>query len=428
MSVEASKTAGGPPRTRDRKPPTVRTRRVFYALATVFVLFLAASSAPSPLYAIYQQHWHFSAWVLTVVFALYVVGLLAALLVVGGLSDHVGRRPVLAAAVGLEVLALVTFLAAEDVGVLALARVLQGIATGAATTTLSAALVDLEPARGRAGMFTAVAPLAGLAAGAVGSGLLVELAPAPTRLVYAVLLVGMLASAVVVAGMRETSGRRPGALGSLRPRVGLPAHLRPDILPVVPVMVSGWALAGMYLSLGPSVAADLLGLRSALLGGLVVGLLVGPGAMAVFLLRGRAATALLVPGALLLGGGTLTSLVGIRADAAWAAALGTILAGAGLGTSVLAAMGTVARVARPHERGEVFATANVISYLGNSVPAVLGGIAVTVLGLRTATEIYAVTIAVIALLALLLHVRRLRTERTTATPAPAGDQRPREIR
>ena len=389
----------------------------FPGVAAILVLFLAASSAPSPLYAVYQQQWQFTAWVLTVVFALYVVGLLGSLLVVGALSDHLGRRPVLAAAIGLEMVALVLFIVAGDVFVLSVARVLQGIATGAATTTLSATLVDLEPshARGRAGVITSVGPLTGLALGALGSGLLVEFGPAPTRLVYALLFGAMVLAAVVVALMPETSPRRPGALASLRPRVAMPAHLRADIVPVVPAMVAGWALAGMYLSLGPSVAAELLGLHNRLVGGLVVMLLAGTGALAIFLLRSRPGSSLLAPSSALLGVGTLISLAGTAGGLGWLAGIGTVVAGFGFGASVLATFGTFARLARPHERSAVFALANVIGYLGNSVPAVLGGIAVTALGLKTATEIYALAIVVITFTALLLRLNQLRTHRRAAT-------------
>ncbi|MFB8003194.1 MFS transporter [Nocardia sp. NPDC056000] len=377
-------------------------------MAAILVLFLAASSAPSPIYVIYQQNWQFTAWVLTVVFALYVFGLLGSLLVVGALSDHLGRRPVLAAAIGLELVALVLFLVAGNIYVLAVARVLQGIATGAATTTLSAALVDLEPARGRAGVVTSVAPLTGLAFGALGSGLLVEFGPAPTRLVYIVLLVAMLAAAVIVARMPETSPRRPGALASLRPRIAMPAHLRADIIPVVPAMIATWALAGMYLSLGPSVAAELFGLRSHLVGGAVVTLLAGAGALAIFLLRSRSAAWLLGPASVLLGFGTLLSLAGVVAELAWLAAVGTVVAGVGFGACVLATFGTFARIARPHERSAVFALANIINYLGNSVPAVLGGIAVTVVGLRTATVGYALAIVAITFSAFVLRLNQVR--------------------
>ncbi|MEU6123417.1 MFS transporter [Streptomyces sp. NPDC047123] len=388
-------------------------RTAFPGAAAIFVAFLAASSVPSPLYALYQQQWHFAAWVLTVVFALYVVGLLGSLLVVGALSDHLGRRPVLGAAIVLETLALVLFLTAGNVTVLAAARVLQGIATGAATTTLSATLVDLEPphARGRAGVITSVAPLSGLALGALGSGALVEFGPAPTRLVYGLLLAAMGAAAVVTVLLPETSPRRPGAVASLRPRAALPAHLRADIVPVVPVMVAGWALAGLFLSLGPSVAGQLLGLHSRLVGGIVVTLLAGTGALTVAVLRARSAASLLAPASAVLGLGVLTALVGTLADLVWLAAAGTVVAGAGFGASVLATFGTFARIAGPHERSAVFVSANIFSYLGNSVPAVLGGIAVTTLGLRTATEIYAGTIVAVVAAAFLLQLRRLRSRR-----------------
>ncbi|GCD99342.1 MFS transporter [Embleya hyalina] len=417
MSIDPAVSAAASTVPFDEGTRGVLPRAAFPGVAAVFVVFLAASSVPSPLYPIYQRQWHFSAWVLTVVFALYVVGLLGSLLVVGGLSDHLGRRPVLAAAIALETVALVLFLAAGNVLVLAAARVVQGVATGAATTTLSATLVDLEPphAPGRAGVVTSVTPLTGLALGALGSGALVEFAPAPTRLVYALLLGAMASAAAVTALLPETSPRRPGAVASLRPRAALPAHLRADIVPLVPAMIASWALAGLFLSLGPSVAAQLFGLHSRLIGGVVVTLLAGTGALAIAVLRSRSAASLLAPSSALLGLGVLIALAGITADLVWLAALGTVVAGVGFGASVLATFGTFARIAEPHERSAVFASANIVNYLGNSVPAVLGGIAVTALGLRTATEIYAAAIVVIVFAAFLLRLNQLRARRRAVT-------------
>ena len=97
-----------------------RSRRLsrpvaFAAIAAIFVTFSAASAAPSPLYVVYQHLWGFSATTLTVVFAVYVAGLIGALLMLGALSDHIGRRPVLAAAIALEAVSLVLFLTAGDV-------------------------------------------------------------------------------------------------------------------------------------------------------------------------------------------------------------------------------------------------------------------------------------------------------------------------
>ncbi|WP_393101492.1 MFS transporter [Streptomyces sp. LN325] len=196
--------------------PSGRARRglsrpvAFASIAAVFILFMAASSAPSPLYVIYQQEWSFSATTLTSVFAVYVAGMIAALLVLGALSDHIGRRPVLAAAIALEAVAMVLFIVAGDVSILLTARFVQGIATGAAMTTLGATLVDLNPphAPHRAGVITGAAPTFGLGLCALGCGVLAQYGPHPTRLVYVLLLAGVVLAGLLVALLPETAQRR----------------------------------------------------------------------------------------------------------------------------------------------------------------------------------------------------------------------------
>lgn len=375
---------------------------VFSAISAIFVLFAAASSAPSPLYVVYQQQWSFSATTLTVVFAVYVFGLLGSLLVLGALSDHIGRRPVLAAAIGLEAVALVLFIVADDVTVLAMARVAQGIATGAAFTTLGATLIDVNPphAPGRAGLVNGIAPLGGLALGALGCGALVQFAPAPTQLVYAVLLAAMVVAATVVTRMPETAARRAGGRASLRPRVGIPARLRTDVLGIVPILVASWALGGLYLSLGPSVAATIFGLDSHLIGGLVVTLLCGTGAVSAYLLRSWPIERVLATAAALLAGGMVVTLAGVEAGAAALSAGGTIIAGIGFGASALGCFGTLARLAAPEERGGLLAAALVIAYVAFSVPAVVAGFASTSFGLRPTTLVYGLVVVALGLAAL----------------------------
>lgn len=380
------------------------------AVTAMLVLFMAAAGAPTPLYVVYQQQWGFPTSTLTLVFAVYVLGLLATILVVGGLSDHVGRRPVLAAAIALEAVALVLFLAAGGVATLLLARLAQGVATGAAITTLSAAVVDLTaPSRaGRAGLVTSVATLLGLAAGSVGAGALVEFAPSPTRLVYVVLLVGVLAAAVATALLPETAPRRPGALASLRPRVGMPDYLRPEFLSITPILLASWALGGLYLSLGPSVAAAQLGITDHFVGGLVAMLLCGTGALTALVLRNWPLPRTLLLASALLAVGTVGTLAAVDVGSAPLAALGTVVAGVGFGAAGLGAFGTMAALARPTERGAVFALTYVVSYLAFSVPAVVAGVAANVVGLGPTTTVYG---GVVALLGLVAVAARLRLRR-----------------
>jgi MFS family permease len=302
--------------------------------------------------------------------------------------------------------------------VLLTARLLQGIATGAAMTTLGAALVDLNPphAPGRAGVVSGVAPLGGLAVGALGCGALVQFAPAPTHLVFILLLAGMVVSAAFVALMPETATRRPGGLASLKPKVGIPQRLRPDVLALVPLLVASWALGGLYLSLGPSVAASLFGLTNHLVGGLVVTLLCATGAVTAFALKSWPTGRVLSIAAVLLTGGTAITLVGVIVESIALAALGTAIAGIGFGASALACFGTLARLAAPQERGEVFAVAFVISYVAFSLPAVIAGLAATTVGLHSTAVVYGLVVVLLGAITLVTQGLRARRHGGTSRP------------
>jgi MFS family permease len=396
--------------------PAPRPRRhdVYFAVVAVLVmLFMAASSAPSPLFVVYQRMWGFSSGVLTVIFAIYVLGLLAALLVAGRLSDHLGRRPVLLVAIALEAVSMVLFLLAGDVVALCIARLVQGLATGVGISVLGASLVDLvHPERKQqAGAINSIAPTVGLALGALGTGALVQYGPAPTRLVYAVLLAALVVAGLVVAFMPETAARRFGALRSLTPKAHLPASLRTHLMPIIPVLIAGWAVGGLYFSLGPSIAVVGFGLTSHLMGGIVIAVLCGTAAVASFAFRPVAPVKLVIPTAAAVGAGAIMTLIGIHTGLIVFAILGTIIAGAGFGGASVAAFGTVARHAEPQDRSAVIAFVYVVSYLAFSVPAVLAGVASNLFGLKPTAEVYTLIAAVLAATAVALGVRAHRAHR-----------------
>ena len=161
----------------------------FWLVAGGLFLLLFASAAASPLYGVYQAQWRFSATTLTAVFAVYALVLLVTLLVFGSLSDYLGRRRVIAVALAANAGACGLFLAAHGVGLLFAARALQGAAVGAAASATGAALIDLQPDRsGRGPVVTSAATLLGLGAGGLGTSALVQYAPAPTHLVWWLLL------------------------------------------------------------------------------------------------------------------------------------------------------------------------------------------------------------------------------------------------
>ena len=370
-------------------------------MALLTLTFTSASAVPSPLYVVYQEMWGFSASTLTVIFGVYAVALLASLLVVGALSDHVGRRPVLLVAIFLEILSLVLFLVAGDVMTLVIARVVQGFATGAALSTLGAVLVDLQPehAPERGGLIAGVVPMIGLAFGALGCGLLVQLAPAPTSLVFVILIIALALSAVAVWLAPETSPRKEGARESLRPRVGLPHNMKSEMLAIVPILIASWALGGLYMSLGPSVAGELFGIDGYLVGGLVICALCGTGSIAALLARGSDPQEILLFSSSFLIAGMLITLGGFEFDSLWITLAGTVVAGVGFGTAAIGAIGTISKMAAPEERGEVFALVFVISYLAYSLPAVIGGFASKEFGLHNSTLAYGVGILLLSVFA-----------------------------
>ena len=222
------------------EPRRTLTPRLAYALvAAVIGLSLFASGTPSPLYTTYRELWGFSPIVLTLIYATYAFGVLAALLLAGRLSDEIGRRPVLLAALGTLMATTVLFMLADSTAWLFVARGIQGVATGLALGAASAALLDLHPNRNPAqvGLTNGVVSAGGMGFGVLISATLVELAPAPRVLPYVVLLVLF---AIAFAGalrmpepVTNTSKVAPDAAEAARPRERpppvLPRRARRDL-------------------------------------------------------------------------------------------------------------------------------------------------------------------------------------------------------
>ena len=382
-------------------------------LASITVTFLAASAAPTPLYATYQKAWGFSALTTTVVFGIYALAFLSALLVVGRLSDHIGRRPVLFAGIAGQVLALVVFIDAHSVTALLAARIVQGLAAGTTIGAIGAGMLDIDPVRGA--VANATAPGLGTASGVLLSSFAVQWLPAPTRLVYAVLAGLLLAQAFGVIFLPETSPRAPGAWRSLVPQLELPAQTRAPMLAAAPVLFAVWALAGFYGSLGPSLIDHLAGSASVVDGGLGLGVLAGVGALTTFALRMTPAPRVMLIGTSTLMVGVVAVLLSIWADSALGFLVATAVAGVGFGAGFQGGIRLVAPLAHPDQRAGVLSVLFTVSYLGLGIPAVVAGLAVVRGGGLVATS-YEYGLAVIVLAAIAtVNLIRLRTPEHPST-------------
>ncbi|MBB6291125.1 putative MFS family arabinose efflux permease [Pseudomonas sp. SJZ103] len=367
-------------------------------LAVTLLTFLAASSAPTPLYHLYQEGLHFSAGMLTLIFGVYALSLLAALLTVGSLSDHLGRKPVIFTALVLNMLAMLLFINEGSVAWLIAARTVQGFATGMATAVLGAALLDTDRQQGP--LVNSVAPLLGMACGAMGSSVLAEFAPLPTQLIYWTLLALMLVQALYVWRLPETVDRIPGAVASLRPTLHVPPQARRALWLSLPVDVAVWAMGGFYLSLAPSLVRAATGSTSNLIGGGLVAVLTLSGALMIFTLRNRPASKVLRLGATLLAVGVALILTAVHSASLPLFFIATLIAGSGFGAGFLGALRSVVPLALPHERAGLMSAFYVLSYLAFCLPSLLAGNLIRSFGLIATTDGYGAVLILLALGAL----------------------------
>jgi hypothetical protein len=248
----------------------------------------------------------------------------------------------------------------------------------------------------------------GTATGGVLSGYLVQYLPAPTHLVYAVLCVIFVLQGMGVALMADTIAPAPGALASLKPQFNLPAAARGPLLLALPVLVASWALAGFYGSLGPMLVRGMLGVGSALLGGLALFVLAASGGLAVLVMQHRKPRTMMTFGASMLAAGVGIAVWSLPHHAIAVFFAGSCIAGIGFGTGFQGAVRSIMSFAAPHERAGVLSIVFIVSYLSMGVPAIAAGVLLAQHGniLRTGEE-FGVVVMTLALAAVLASGLRM---------------------
>jgi MFS family permease len=374
-------------------------------------LFSASSSAPTPVYHLYQETLGLTPVVLMTIFSIYAFSLLAALLTVGSLSDYVGRKPVIFAALVLNLLAMVVFAEAGSAGMLMLARAIQGFATGAAMTTFGAAILDFDKTRGP--IYNSLTAFIGLTAGSLISGALVTYAPLPTQLVYVVLFAVTLLMIVPLYWLPESTTGKKGAWASLKPHIAIPAQTRKPLLKITPVNIAGWALGGFYFSMMPSLIRVATGLNSAFIGGLVVAVLTLTATFTAIVLKSRPGPQVLTIGTVSLIAGVAVTLLGVYLHMAEIMMVGAVITGIGFGSCYSGALRIVLPLAHAHERAGLLSTFFVQSYLAFSLPAIAVGLVAPSLGLSNAAYLYGGIVMLLAAISL-AAMRSPRREPSTA--------------
>ncbi|MCX4681881.1 MFS transporter [Streptomyces sp. NBC_01433] len=387
------------------------SRRPGYLVAAaVFAVGMAGTTLPTPLYGLYRAQIGFSELMVTVVFAVYAVGVITSLLLAGDYSDQVGRRPVVLCALGLAAAADVCFLSEGGLPLLFVGRLLSGFSAGLLTGAATAVVMELAPPgrAARAGFAATAANMGGLGCGTLLAGMLAQYAPAPLRLPFAVHL-ALVAVACVPAWLLPETVARPRRLPHGRPQGMAVAPQARGVFPSAAIAAfAGFSLLGLFTAVAPSFVAEVLRIDDLALSGAV--------AFSAFLastlgqsLTGRLGVRRALPaGCLTLVAGLLLVGASVAVESLALLLAGALLGGLGQGLAFRAGLTAVGDATPREHRGGTLSAFFVVAYIGIAVPVVGVGALTLWLGLRTASLIFTAVVTALALSVGLYLLRRPR--------------------
>ncbi|MGG7463352.1 MFS transporter [Plantibacter sp. YIM 135347] len=396
-----------------RKTPR-RTLRAGWALAGTALAFASlylGAGALTPLLVVYRQEWDFPPSMLTLAFAAYALGFLVAALTLGSLSDHIGRRPVLIAALVVQLGSNVVFLVAPDVGWVLVGRIVQGVASGAATAAFTAAMVELAPPDRKrlAAILGSVSLTGGLAIGSLLAGLAIQLTPAASTIVFVTLILLTVVGGLVVFASPETVDRTPGAIRSMIPNVAIPIAAGKEFAAVAPVVAAVWMLAGLSGGIAPSLVHSVFHLDSGLLNG-VAGFIAPAVSAAIGLsfarVDSRRAMTIGITAALI---GAAGIIAGVLLGSIVVMIVGQAVAGVAFGASFTAALRLLVPLAGPNQRAGVVAAVYVVSYTAFGLPIIIEGQLVGAIGVVPAVVGYTGLTMLLVLVSLIARARLRRS-------------------
>jgi predicted MFS family arabinose efflux permease len=361
---------------RARSRLTLPPAASFAAMAAAFAAFFIAAGAPTPLLPIYEARWNFPASMVTVAFGVYAIALLLTLLIIGSLSDHIGRRPLLIGALALELVSMVVFLVSPSIGWIIAARIIQGVATAAATSSFSAAILELAPDRRKhlAGVIAGLAPAAGIGVGALFSGVIAQFSSSAAAIVWSILAAVMLIALVFAIFTPETATRKPGTIASLRPQVSVPPAARTVFAVTLPSLIAAWLVSALFLGLMPTILRLKFGIGSPVAGGLAAFAEQGAGGAAALILAKLKPQRLVFAGGAAIVVGMALFVASITATSLPLLWIGAIVSGAGLGGAFTGTIRSLVPLVGAQERAGLFSAIYLVSYLTFGVPVIVAGL------------------------------------------------------
>jgi len=369
---------------------------------------MLGATLPTPLYPIYERDLGFGGVMVTCVFAAYAVGVAAALVLFGRLSDQVGRRKVLLPGLVLAAVSSAVFLIPDDVPTLFVGRVLSGLSAGIFTGTATATLVDIAPEgrQHRYSLLAAAVNMLGLGLGPVLAGVLAQYAPAPLFLPYAVHIVLVLVVGVALFAIAEPTTPSEGPVSFRPQRVSIPPEVRGVFVRAAIAGFAGFAVLGLFSAVSPSFLAQVLHISDHLVTGLVVFTLLGASTLGQLASTRLGERPALLVGCAALVVGVLVVGLSVALASLWLLIVGAVVAGVGQGMSFRAGLAAVSAGSPPERRSEVASSFFLALYVAISLPIIGEGIASAAFGLVASAVAFSVIVAVLAATALVSLLRR----------------------
>ncbi|KQO62395.1 MFS transporter [Curtobacterium sp. Leaf261] len=379
-----------------RAAPTIG----FAAVVYVFAVVMMGTTLPTPLYPTYEARFGFGSATTTVLFAIYAAGVILALVLVGRLSDALGRRPVLLAGVVLSLLSAVVFAIGSPEWLLYVGRVLSGFSAGIFTSTATVAVLEAAPAGRKrlAGALATAANIGGLGLGMLMSGLVGAWTPWTLRAPFVVHAALLVVAGLALLVVRETTTPDRAAFRVQLPRV--PAESRRVFGAASIGAVTGFAVCGLFSSVAPNFIGTVIGIHSPAVVGSVTSLLFAASAVGQIVLQGLPDRGAIVVGSLALVVGMGVLVVALTAASLPVLIVSAVLSGVGQGLLFMTGMRAITAATDPGHRTEATTTYFVIAYLAISVPAIAAGFLAAAVGLASAGIVFAAVVALVTLVGL----------------------------
>ncbi len=367
--------------------------RSFLLVAAAFLITMLGTTLPTPLYPIYQAQLGFSGLTVTIIFATYAAGVIAALILFGSLSDAIGRKRTLLPGLALSAASAAVFLLAHGLALLLVGRFLSGLSAGIFTGTATATLVELD-SRPRSSLIATAVNMGGLGLGPPVAGVLAELCASPLRVPYAVDLALVVLVAIGLATIPEPAER--GAL-RIRPQaLEIPTEIRATFLRSSVAGFAGFAVLGLFTSVSPAFLGQVLGVTDHAAVGFVVLVIFAASLAGQVARRAVEDRAALAGGCATLIVGMVLLVLSLQLGSLALLLAGAIVSGVGQGLSFAAALAAVAGGAPEDRRAATTSSLFVLLYIAISVPVIGVGLLAQAAGLVTAGTVFAAVVAMLA--------------------------------